>query len=83
MQELESVRKRATRIILSNRDILNHDALATLELQNLELRLGDLVLGFGKILLSNPSHREIVPPEVYRMLPEYGFTCQYVLSIDN
>ena len=33
MQELESVQKRATRIILSIRDISYHDALAALELQ--------------------------------------------------
>ena len=51
MQELESVQKRATRIILSNRDISYHDALAILELQSLELRLGDLILRFGKMLI--------------------------------
>ena len=42
IQELESVQKKATRIILSNRDISYHDALATLELQSLELRFADL-----------------------------------------
>ena len=63
MQELESVQKRVTRIILSNIDISYHDALATLELQSLELRLGELILRFGKMLLSNPPHRDILPPE--------------------
>jgi len=63
IQELESVQKKATRIILSNRDISYHDALATLELQSLELRLGELILRLGKILLSNPAHRDILPPE--------------------
>ena len=63
MQELESVQKRATRIILSTRDISYHDALATLALQSSELRLGDLSLRFGKMLLSNPAHRDILPPE--------------------
>ena len=59
MQELESVQKPEAKIILSNRDLSYHDALATLEFQNLELRLGDLILRFGKMLLSNPAHHDI------------------------
>ena len=63
MQELESVQNGAARIILSNWDISYHDALATLELKSLQLRLGDLILRFGKMLLSNPAHCDILPPE--------------------
>ena len=44
MQELDSVQKQATMIIRGNRDIYYHDILATLELQSLELHLGDLIL---------------------------------------
>ena len=86
MQELESVQKRATRIILSNIDISYHDALATLELQSLELRLGDLILRFGKMLLSNPPHRDILPPEALtvsrtrqklKLVPERARTNRY------
>ena len=30
---------------------------------SLEIRLGDLILRFGKILLYNPAQRDILPPE--------------------
>jgi len=86
MQELEPVQKRATRIILSNRDISYHDALATLELQNLELHLGELILRFGKMLLSSPAHRDILPPSALtvsrtrqklKLVPEHARTNRY------
>ena len=48
---------------LSNRDISYHDALATLELQSSELRLGDFILRFSKMLPSNPAYGDILPPE--------------------
>ena len=60
MQELESVQKRTTRIPY-------HGALATLELQSLELSLGDLILRFSKMLLSNPTHRDILLPEALKV----------------
>ena len=55
--------KWVTRIILSNRNIFYHDALAALEFQRLELRLCDPILRFGKMLVSNPAPFYILPPE--------------------
>ncbi|XP_065584835.1 uncharacterized protein LOC136043810 [Artemia franciscana] len=86
MQDLDSVQKRATRIILSNRDISYHNTLETLELQSLELRLGELILRFGKMLLSNPAHRDILPQEALtvsrsrqklKLVPERARTNRY------
>ena len=53
--------KRAPRIILGSRDIPYQEALITLNTQCLEPKLCDLTMRFGKALLLDPAHRDILP----------------------
>ena len=57
LRDIECVQKRATSIILRNRDIPYDQALAKLNLSPLKVRLEHLIQQFGKSVLANKSHR--------------------------
>ena len=67
LYDLESVQKRAVRIILGSRDIPYQEALITLSIQCLEQRLRDLIMRFGKVLLLEPSPSRHL---TYRLKPD-------------
>ncbi|XP_065557774.1 uncharacterized protein LOC136025719 [Artemia franciscana] len=62
IQELESVQKRAVFIIIDDRQLSYGEALVKLDLPTLAQRYEQIILRFGKFLLSKPQHRDILPP---------------------
>ena len=86
MYDIESVQKRAVRIILGSRDIPYQEALITLNIQCLEQRLCDLIMRFGKALLLDPVHQGILPADCppdsrtrqkSKLIPIHAQTNQY------
>ena len=61
-EELEDVQKRATKIILGPRYESYEHALVVMSLPTLFARRHDLIMRFGKSLMSNEKHRSILPP---------------------
>ena len=62
-KDLERVQKRACRIILGPNYEGYDDALHKLHLPRLETLYQELTLHFGRKLLVNPRHRDLLPPD--------------------
>ena len=62
MQQLERIQKRACKIILGPAYTTYDDALTTLCLPRLNIRLECALRTFGAGLLSTPRHRHLLPP---------------------
>ena len=65
-QQLESVQKRACRVILGAAYTTYEDALTTLSLPSLSSRHREALEKFGRGLLRHPRLREMLPPDVPR-----------------
>lgn len=62
--KLETIQKRALRIILGDSQLPYEECLAKLELTTLEQRRHELLMSFGQSILTSPKHRDLLPPDI-------------------